>query len=125
MSDIPDSLVYMTEFRHLKSIFQNGLLPGGGNTPGAELRNVNHFLPINALLLKHERVRPTANVALVLSKATLAQNHHTQFCLSKNGHFLTWEAVPASTLSLAWNMRQQLCFLQGVRHSAHQSGNER
>ena len=54
MSDIPVSLVHMTEFRHLKSIFQNGLLCQGGNTSETKLRNMNHFLPIDALLLSQE-----------------------------------------------------------------------
>ena len=79
----------LQEFRHLRSIIQHGLLPGGGNIAGTKQRNMNHFLSIDSLLLAHEHIRPTANVALVLSKATLETHRDIQFCLSKNGYFLT------------------------------------
>ena len=71
LSDMPDTLVHMTEYRHIRSILQYGLLPGGGSTAGNEQRNMNHFLPIDGLLVSYEHIRPTANVALVLFKATL------------------------------------------------------
>ena len=88
---MPDTLVHMTEYRHLRSILQYGLLRGGGNVVGNEQRDVNHFLPFNGLLLSHEHLRPTANVVVVLSKATLEQRPELMenFCLSKNGYFLT------------------------------------
>ena len=41
------TLVHMTEYRHIRSIQQYGLLPGGGNTAGNKQRNMNHFLPID------------------------------------------------------------------------------
>ena len=56
LSDMPDTLVHMTEYRHLRSILQYGLLPGGGNIAGNKQRNMNHFLPINGLLLSHEHI---------------------------------------------------------------------
>ena len=99
----------MTEFRNLKSIVKHGLLPGGGNVSGTKQRNVNNFLPIDALLLAHEQIRPTANVALVLSKATLEKNPHIQFCLSKNGYFLTKESIPSGLFSAPWNVRDGSC----------------
>ena len=61
----------MTEYRHVRSIMQYGLLPGGVSTAGNEQRDMNHFLPIYGLLVSYEYIRPTANVILVLSKATL------------------------------------------------------
>ena len=58
LSDIPDTLVHMTECRHLRSILQCGLLPGGGDIAGNKQRNMNHFIPINGLLLSHEHAHP-------------------------------------------------------------------
>ena len=83
-SDMPDTLVHMTEYRHIRSIKQYGLLPGGGD--GSKQRDMNHFLPIDGLIVSYEHIRPTANVALVLSKATLEQHPELMnaFSLSKN-----------------------------------------
>ena len=66
---------------------------------------MNHFLPIDGLLVSYERIRPTANVALVLSKATLEQHPELMenFSLSKNGYFLTKDVIPAGLFSLAWD----------------------
>ena len=60
---------------------------------------MSHLLPIDALLLAREHIRPTANVALVLSKATLEKNPHIQFCLAKNGYFMTKEPIPYGLFS--------------------------
>ena len=74
---------------------QYGLLPGGVSTAGNKQRNMNHFLPIDGLLVSYEHIRPTANVILVLSKAL---EKHPQlmedFRLSKNGYFLTKAVIP-------------------------------
>ena len=111
LSDMPDTLVHMTEYRHLRSILQYGLLPGGGNIAGNKRRNMNHFLPINGLLLSHEHIRSTANVVLVLSKATLEQHPELMenFCLSKNGYYLTKDVIPSGLFSLAWDVRNNCC----------------
>ena len=89
LSDMPDTLVHMTEYRRVRSIQQYGLLCGGGNTAGNKQRNMNHFLPIDGLLVSYEHIRPTANVALVLSKTTLEKHPELMedFSLSKNGYF--------------------------------------
>ena len=71
---------------------------------GTKQRNMNHFLSIGSLLLAHEHIRPTANVALVLSKATLETHREIQFCLSKNGYFLTKNVITFGLLGLAWNV---------------------
>ena len=60
LSDMPDTLVHMTEYRHVRSIMQYGLLPGGVSTAGNKQRNMNHFLPIDGLLVSYEHIRPTA-----------------------------------------------------------------
>ena len=54
---------------------------------------------------------PTANVVLVLSKATLEQHPELMdnFCLSKNGYFLTKDVVPSGLFSLAWDVRKNCC----------------
>ena len=111
LSNMPDTLVHMTEYRHIRSIQQYGLLPGGGNTAGNKQRNMNHFLPIDGLLVSYEHIRPTANVALVLSKATLEQHPELMenFSLSKNGYFLTKDVIPAGLFSLAWDIRNNCC----------------
>ena len=108
---MPDTLVHMTEYRHIRSIQQYGLLPGGGNIAGNNQRNMNHFLPIDGLLVSYEHIRPTANVALVLSKATLEQHPELMenFSLSKNGYFLTKDVIPAGLFSLAWDIRNICC----------------
>lgn len=106
MSDIPERLVHMTEFRHMAYSLLEEI--------AQEHRHVNHFLPIDSLLLKHEHIRPTANVALVLSKTTLEANRSIRFSLSKNGYYLTREAAPARLFSCAWNLEHsqwQLRFL--------------
>ena len=110
LSDMPDTLVHMTEYRHIRSI-QHGLLPGGGNIAGNKQRNMNHFLPIDGLLVSYEHIRPTANVVLVLSKATLEQHPELMenFSLSKNGYFLTKDVIPAGLFSLAWDIRNNCC----------------
>ena len=54
LSDMPDTLVHMTEYRHVRSIKQYGLLPGGVSTAGNKQRNMNHFLPIDGLLVSYE-----------------------------------------------------------------------
>ena len=110
LSDMPDTLVHMTEYRHVRSI-QHGLLPGGGNTAGNKQRNMNHFLPIDGLLVSYEHIRPTANVALVLSKTTLEKHPELMedFSLSKNGYFLTKAVIPAGLFSLAWDIRNNCC----------------
>ena len=101
----------MTEYRHIRSIQQYGLLPGGGNIAGNKQRNMNHFLPIDGLLVSYEHIRPTANVALVLSKATLEQHPDIMenFSLSKNGYFLTKDVITAGLFSLAWDIRNNCC----------------
>ena len=101
----------MTEYRHVRSIQQYGLLPGGGNTAGNKQRNMNHFLPIDGLLVSYEHIRPTANVALVLSKTTLEKHPELMedFSLSKNGYFLTKAVIPAGLFSLAWDIRNNCC----------------
>ena len=111
LSDMPDTLVHMTEYRHIRSILQYGLLPGGGNAAGSKQRNMNHFLPIDGLLVSHEHIRPTANVVLVLSKATLEKHPELAegFSLSKNGYFLTKAVIPAGLFSLAWDVRNNCC----------------
>ena len=111
LSDMPDTLVHMTEYRHIRSILQYGLLPGGGSTRGNKQRNMNHFLPIDGLLVSYEHIRPTANVALVLSKATLEKHPELMedFSLSKNGYFLTKAVIPAGLFSLAWDIRNNCC----------------
>ena len=108
---MPDTLVHMTEYRHLRSIWQHGLLPGGGNVVGSKQRDMNHFLPINGLLLSHEHIRPTANVILVLSKTTLEQHPELMehFCLSKNRYYLTKDVIPSGLFSLAWDVRNNCC----------------
>ena len=108
-SDMPDTLVHMTEYRHIRSIKQYGLLPGGGD--GSKQRDMNHFLPIDGLIVSYEHIRPTANVALVLSKATLEQHPELMnaFSLSKNGYFLTKAVIPAGLFSLAWDIRNNCC----------------
>ena len=98
-----------TEFRHLRLIVQHGLLPRGGNIAGTKQRNMNHFPSIDSLLLDHEHIRPTTNVALVLSKATLETHRDIQFCLSKNDYFLTKNVIPFGLFSLAWNVRDGCC----------------
>ena len=72
---------------------------------------MNHFLPIDGLLVSHEHIRPTANVALILSKATLEQHPELMedFSLSKNGYFLTKAVIPAGLFSLAWDIRNNCC----------------
>ena len=108
LSDMPDTLVHMTEYRHVRSIQQYGLLPGGGT--GNKQRNMNHFLPIDGLLVSYEHIRPTANVALILSKATLEKHPELMgFSLSKNGYFLTKAVIPAGLFSLAWDIRNNCC----------------
>ena len=111
LSDMPDTLVHMTEYRHIRSIQQYGLLPGGGNTASNKQHNMNHFLPIDGLLVSYEHIRPTANVALVLSKSTLEQHPELMenFSLSKNGYFLTKDVIPAGLFSLAWDIRNICC----------------
>ena len=110
LSDMPDTLVHMTEYRHVRSIQQYGLLPGGGNIVGKQ-RDMNHFLPIDGLMVSYEHIRPTAHVILVLSKATLEQRPELMenFCLSKNGYFLTKDVIPAGLFSLAWDIRNNCC----------------
>ena len=100
----------MTEYRHLRSIWQYGLLPGGGDVVGSKQRDMNH-LPINGLLLSHEHVRPTANAILVLLKTTVEQRPELMdnFCLSKNGYFLTKDVIPSGLFSLAWDVRNNCC----------------
>ena len=111
LSDMPDTLVHMTEYRHVRSIQQYGLLTGGGNTAGNKQRNMNHFLPIDGLLVSYEHIRPTANVALVLSKTMLEKHPELMedFSLSKNGYFLTKAVIPAGLFSLAWDIRNNCC----------------
>ena len=99
----------MTEYRHLRSILQYGVLPGGGNITGNKQRNMNHFIPINGLLLSHEHIRQTANVVLVKSKTTLEQHPEINFCLSKNGYYLTKDVIPSGLFSLAWDVRNNNC----------------
>ena len=101
----------MTEYRHVRSIKQYGLLPGGVSTAGNKQRNMNQFLPIDGLLVSYEHIRPTANVILVLSKATLEKHPELMedFCLSKNGYFLTKAVIPAGLFSLAWDIRNNCC----------------
>ena len=72
---------------------------------------MNHFLPINGLLLSHEHIRPTAKVVLVLSTATLEQHPELmeRFCLSKNGYYLTKDVIPSGLFSLAWDVRNNCC----------------
>ena len=111
LSDMPDTLVHMTEYRYVRSIQQYGLLPGGSNTDSNKQRNMNHFLPINELFVSYEHIRPTANVALVLSKTTLEKHPELMedFSLSKNGYFLTKAVIPAGLFSLAWDIRNNCC----------------
>ena len=101
----------MTERRRIRSILQCGLLPGGGNAVGNKQRNMNHFLPIDGLFVSYEHIRPTANVALVLSKTTLEQHPELMenFSLSKNGYFLAKDVIPAGLFSLAWDIRNNCC----------------
>ena len=83
LSDMPDTLVHMTEYRHVRSIQQYGLLPGGGNTAGNKQRNMNHFLPIDGLLVSYEHIRPTALM-------------WRSFCLSQR-----WNSIQSSWKILA------------------------
>ena len=78
---------------------------------GNKQRNMNHFLPIDGLLVSYEHIRPTANVALVLSKATLEKHPELMedFSLSKNGYFLTKAIIPAGLVSLAWDIWNNCC----------------